>query len=208
MVNGFSEIINYEGEEWDDFLNKICLIDIFKELIIKYNGDRPLLKCFMKYIVYCYSKDSNMVLIETDWLKNKKKIFDAAGFKPEKEYLDATVYLQDETVLRTIKRWVDFQDDSIYTQSTVLKDLMVEMQVSANSPIKKSSGEIDFDQKFKNACYVKDLRSMIRDCETELISNSPKLKEAYKEVSKHLSNNAKNTIGLETQLKQHAQNNK
>jgi len=200
MINPYSSIVSYDGDEWEDFLNKICLIDIFKELIIKYNDNRPLLKCFIRYIMYAYSKESNQILIGTDWLKNKKRIFEAAGFEPLKEYEDATVYLQDELVLKTAKRWLDFQNEETLSQILVIKDLIVEMQLSANSPIKKSSGEIDFDQKFKNACYVKDLRLMLKDYEAEFIQNNVALKEAYKEVSINMNRKQKSTMGMETFL--------
>lgn len=194
MINPYSAIITHENDDWEDFFERICLIDIFKDLILRHGTNRQLLKSFIKYIVWAYSKDSDMITIGTDWGKTKRRIFDAAGFKPEEILVKATVQLQDDVVLSTIQRWLSFQDDAIFMQLQVLKDLQYEMQLSANSPIRKSSGEVDFDQKFKNACYVKDLRGMIKDLELELIQNSPVLKEAYKEVK---SVARKNLSGVE-----------
>lgn len=195
MINPYSSIINYEEDDWQEYLNKICLVDIFKELIIKHGADKSLLKSYIKYIVWSYSKESDMVILGNDWQQNKRRIFDAAGFKPIEELLNSTVYLHDDVVLRTIQKWMSFQDDATYTQLNVLKDLMVEMQISANSKILKSSGEIDYDQKYKNACYVKDLRNLIKDLESELIQSSPKLKEGYKEVKQSV--NKRNTRSTE-----------
>jgi len=195
MINVYQSIITHEHDDWEEYFNKICLIDIFGDIIAKYGNDRTTLKSFIKYIVWCYSKESDMVIIGSDWLKNKKRIFDAAEFKPIDVLLNASVHLQDPTVLKTVQRWMDFQNDAVYTQLCVLKDLMVEMQLSANGRVVKSSGEIDYDQKYKNACYVDSLRKMINDLESELIQNTPKLKEAYREVRQQASK--KNTKSTE-----------
>lgn len=200
MVNAYNEIISYKGNEWEDYLNKICLIDIFKELIDLY-PDKATLKQVIHYILWCYSLESQSVVMGMDWLKNKNKIFDKS-MVPLEHYEDL-VLLKNEIVLRTIQRWINFQDSPIFSQLCMLKDLQSEMQLSANSKIVKSSGEVDYDQKFKNAEYVKDLRGMIRDCETELIANNLKLKEAYKDFSHSFNNTAKKTMGLETQLREH-----
>lgn len=183
MTNPFHSIITYEENNWQDFIDRIGLMEVFKELIEKYGNDPSLLRSYIKYVLWTYSFESEKILIGTDWLDNKKKIFETCDFKPEEIYFKNTVYLECDVVLRTIHRWLKYQDKPVFTQYKVLKDLMFEMQVSANSPIKKSSGEIDYTQKFLNAGYVKDLRKMISDCESELIQSSSKLKEGYKEVN-------------------------
>ncbi len=56
------------------------------------------------YLFNIYKSNTRMYK-KLYYQKNKKRIFEAAGFKPEKKYEDAAVYLQDEVVLKTIKRW-------------------------------------------------------------------------------------------------------
>lgn len=197
MINAFHGIIQYEEDKWEEYLNKICLIDIFGELINEFGADPQLLKSYMRYIVWAYSFDSDMIIIGTDWHKNKEKIFEAAGFEPIKELKDKTVYLKDKIVLSTIMKWLNFQDSAAFCQLCVLKDLLVEMQLSANSPIVKSSGEIDYDQKYKNSGYAKELRENIKDLESELIQNSDSLKEGYKEATKK-SKSKVETMGPES----------
>jgi hypothetical protein len=182
MIIAYQQLTTYEEDNWQEFLDRICLYDIFKDLILKHGVNKSLLKSFIRYIVWAYSRESDMIILGTDWGKNKRRIFDAAGFEPIEILLNATVNLQDDVVVSTIHKWLSFQDDYVHTQLSVLKDLMVEMQISANSPIRKASGEIDFDQKYKNACYVKDLRRMISDLESELVQNSPKLQEGATEL--------------------------
>ncbi len=116
------------------------------------------------------------------------------------EYLRNTVYLECPAVLSTSHKWLKYQNSNVFTQLCVLKDLRLEMQISANSPILKGEN-IDYDQKFKNAGYVKDLSKMIIDCESELIQQSEKLKEAYREVKQAVGN--KNTKTTEEIFAQH-----
>jgi len=193
MITGYDELISYEEDEWEDYLNQICLIDIFKDFI-KLFKDRSVLRQAIRYVVWTYSKNSDCIVLGTDWLENKKRVFDKCLLP--KEYFEDLVLLQNRIVVSTIQRWIDFQDSNIWANLMSLKDLMVEMRVSSNSKIMKSSGEVDYSQKYLNATYVKDLGKMIDDLEQELIQNSPKLKEAARELSRFKSH--KNTIGVET----------
>lgn len=191
MVNAYSELISYDGFDWEDYLNRICLIDIFKDLIPLFK-DKDALTQGIRYIVWTYSNQSDCITLGTDWHENKKRIF-YKTLLPD-SYFQDLVELKNPIIVETIKRWIEFQDDATFSQLTMLKELKLEMQQSANSKILKSSGEIDFDQKFKNAGYVNDLKKDIDDLEQELIQNSPKLKEGVKEVR----TKAKNTIGAES----------
>lgn len=193
MVNAYSELISYDGFDWEDYLNRICLIDIFKDLIPLFK-DKEALTQAIKFIVMCYSKDSDCVILGTDWVQNKKRIFDKVLL--QKEYYEDLVLLENRIIVKTIQNWLSFQDSAVYSQLIMLKDLQQEMQDSANSSIKKANLEIDYDQKFKNAKYVQELGKMIDDLEQELIQNSPKLKAATQELNNKAK--AKNTIGVET----------
>ena len=182
MTNPFQAVIAYEEDNWQDFFERVNLLEIFKELIELHAGDKPLLRSYIKYIVWAYSKDSDMVILGMDWQDNKRKIFDVSGFPPTLEFMDATVSLKDSVVLSTVQGWLTFQDSSTWVEFCNLKDLRQQMQLASVSEIKKSSGEIDYETKFKCASYSKDLLRMINDLEQELIQNDNKLKEAVKEV--------------------------
>ena len=192
MINSYQSLIEYSGEEWEDYLNKICLIDIFQDLIPLFK-DKSALTQAIRYIVWTYSRDSECVILGTDWFENKKRIFDKSLLP--KEYFTDLVLLENRIVVKTIQRWIDLQDSNTYANLVSLKDLMVEMRMSSNSDIKKSSGEIDFSQKYLNATYVQELGKMIEDLEQELIQNNPKLKEASRELK---NAKTKNTIGVES----------
>ena len=194
MVDPYSEIINHEEDNWQEFFERICLIDIFKPVIEAY-GNTDTLKCVIRYIVYAYSVNSDKIILSMEWHKNKQQIFEFVLAKPEKGIYEELVLLKSEAVLQAVCNWVDFQDSDSFKQLSVLRDLRVEMQISALSKIVKSSGEVDYDQKFKNAEYANKLKIMIRDLEAEQIQNNQKLKDAVKEVKAVKS---KFTVGPET----------
>lgn len=181
MISPFHSIISYEEDNWEDFLNRVLLIDIFAPVINEYKN-RDTLKGVIRFIVYAYSVDSDKIILGRDWKKNKQEIFEFVLIKPESSSYEDLVLLKNEAVVQSINKWIEFQDNDTFTQLQVLKDLRVEMQISALSQIKKSSGEVDYDQKFRNAKYAEDLKKMIKDLESELIQNNERLKDAVKEV--------------------------
>jgi len=182
MIQPYSEIISYEEDNWQEFLEKICLIDIFLPVTKAY-PDVQTLKCVIRYIVYSYSRHSDKVVLDMEWQKNKQRIFEFVMAKPEKGLYEDLVLLKNENVIDCVLRWLDHQDNDTWRMLCVLKDLRLEMQLSAVSKILKSSGEIDYSQKFLNAEYAIKLKQMIKDLESELIQNDAKLKEAVKEVN-------------------------
>lgn len=198
MISAYNSLITYNAENWEEYIDRLTLFDIFKDLIKAY-PDKEDFTCVIKYILYAYSIESEMLVLGTDWLKNKQRIFEKANIKPRREIYEDLVHLKKKEVVTTIQRWLEWQDVDTFTQLQILKDLRVEMQVSCLIDIKKSSGEIDYDQKFKNAQYSVDLKNMVKDLESELIQTSPKLKGSigeFKEARK------KNSFGLETMLKE------
>jgi hypothetical protein len=190
MVNPLQALSTYSGDDWYEYLDSISLSEIFRDLIVKYQADPSLLKGIIRYIVWTYGKESDKITLGTDWLETKKRIFEAAQLPPMEDVLKNVVYLADEVVLVTIKRWVEFQDDDTWKELMMLKDLRSEMQVSANSQLKAGNGDaVNYDQKFKNAKYSIDLALMIKDCESKLLQNDPKFKDAVREVKQRSKSN-------------------
>lgn len=129
-----------------------------------------------------------------DWQKNKQAIYEDTCL-PMRDLYEALVLLKNDAVVETVHRWMNMQDSEIHAEMCMIKDLKMELQISSNTPIKKSSGEIDYDQKYKNSSYVTELRKKIRDLESEFIQNNIKLKDAVKEFKS--TRKSKSTIGVE-----------
>lgn len=197
MIDSAKALLTFEGDNWQDFLESVCLFEIFKYVIEKYQDQPGVVKSIVRYIVWAYSKNSEMVSIGlgADWLKTKKRIYEASYFPPTKEIHDSVFLLKDLTIASTIQAWLKFQDEEAFHELIMLQDLRSQMQASANGSILKSTGEIDYDQKFKNAKYSIELYEMIRDCEKKLIQNDPVMKESIKEVKAAVK--VKETLGPE-----------
>ena len=194
MISAYHSVVNYEEDNWSEYLDNILLLDIFMPVIKEYINSGTL-KSVIRYIVYAYSPESDKVILGMDWLKNKQKVFEFVLAKPENSIYQDLVLLKNKAVVNTIHKWLNFLDNDTFTQLQVIKDLRVEMQISSLTEIRKASGEIDYDQKYRNASYANDLKKMIKDLESELIQNNNKLKDAIKEVK-----SAKNkfNVGPET----------
>lgn len=181
MTNAYQAIANYQENEWEQYLDKIMLVDIFSPLLKTYT-DVDTFKVAIRYIVYAYSLESDKIIMGMDWGDNKKKIFEEVYAKPTKGLIDDLVYLKNQAVVETINKWIDFQDSDTFRMLQTLRDLRLEMQMSCLSEIKKSSGEIDYTQKYLNAEYAMKLKHQIRDLEQELVQKNPKMQSQVKEV--------------------------
>lgn len=194
MINAYSSLMEYKYGDWEQYLKKIAMYDIFKDVIHEYK-DKDTVTCVIRYILWAYSVESDMVVLNTDWHKNKQAIFEKAMVLPRKNLYEDLILLKNENVLNTINKWLTYQDNDTFTTVQTLKDLRNEMQISCLTDIKKASGEIDYSQKFLNAKYAVDLKQMIKDLESELIQNNQSLKEAVTEIKKAKRNTS--TVGVE-----------
>lgn len=200
MIIPTSDIINYEGNDWQEYLDKMCLYDIFKDLVEEYGSDVDVLTGLIRYIVWTYSIDSSKIVLRQEWLSNKKRIFKAARLPVSME--QDVVFLENKTILYCAKRWLNAQNEENYSVWCMLNDLIVEMRVAANMPIKKSTQEIDYKTKMDCATYVIELQVKKAEVEQKFIQNNEKLKEAYKEVSHLNGKQTGNSFGLESMLKE------
>ncbi len=211
MIIPISSLITYNGDDWDEYLNKVCLISIFEKIINEFRSNQDIVTSIIKYIVWTYSIESEKVVQGMEWQSNKRKIYEDADMPGGNKYIidseeykltfyDGFVLLKHPTALETIKKWLDFQDDENWSNWCMYNDLLVEMRIAANSPIKKSTGEIDYDAKMKCAQYINDLLKLKSDSESTLLQNNEKLREAYAEVSKELRKGNSKTMGFESML--------
>ena len=199
MISAYNSLVNYQEGEWEDYIDRLSLIDIFGPLLKAY-PDKGDFTCVVKYILYAYSVESEMLVLGADWTKTKRKIFEKASIKPERKFYEDLVHLKNRAVLETIQRWLDYQDDDVFTTLSIMKDLRAEMQLTCLTDIKTAGLEINYDQKYKNAGYSIELKKTIKDLESELIQNSTKLKDSVKEFRE--ANRSAKSFGLETFMKE------
>jgi hypothetical protein len=191
MISAYASIIGYQHDDWEEYFDRIAMIEIFKPVIEFYKEDKVKLKCVIQFIIHAYSVESEKVILGMDWQKNKQQIFEDTCI-PRKELYDHLVLLKSESVLETVNRWIDFQNNLIFCELMMIKDLRMSLMLSVNGSIKKSSGEEDYTQRYLNSTYVTELRVKIKDLESEFIQNNNKLKDAVKEFKAAKKN--KNTM--------------
>lgn len=146
----------------------------------------------IKFIAYGNSIESNKISVGGDRRKELYKIFrdleiPQEGVDPiwpdiKRNYYDEVVILGNAAVAESIIRWLQHKDNRQLEFLFTLQNAYVQHQAASLKDIRKSSGEVDFDQKFKCIGYMMDLKNKIKDAESELQQNDPKLKEAYEEV--------------------------
>lgn len=202
MISAYQHLIRYSGNDWEAHIESISLNDVFGGLLKEYT-DRGDFGCIIKYVLYAYSSESDMLIIGSDWIKTKRKIFERCSVMPKDSFYEDLIHLKNKIVLDCIQKWLDYQDEAVFTLLQTLKDLMAELQMSCLTEIKKSSGEIDYTQKYLNAGYVADLRNRIKDLESELIQTSALLKDSVKEFRE--AKRANKSFGLETFFKENTQ---
>lgn len=202
MVIPINDLIVFEEDNWEAYLKKICFWDIFEKLVEEYFNQPEVLRGIIRYIVWAYSLDSSKIALKRDWLKNKEEIFKYANL-PKIVYEDV-VLLKSKTVLDTAKKFLTYQDEENFTNWAMINDLIVELRIAANSPIKKSSGEIDYKTKQECAESVLDLLVSKERLEQKFIQSSPKLAAAYKEVQTEYQHHGGNVMGIETIVKERA----
>lgn len=196
MINAFNEIIKCE-EDFSQLLDKYPFLRIFEPVIIEFPDNYSSI---IKYIAYAFSIESNKITLQGDRRKETTSIF--KELKIKEEFYTDIILLQNRELLKSVQQWVKFQDSAQLEYLFTLKESYVQQQSAAVSPLKKSDGiSIDYDQKQKCIEHMSELRLMIKDAESELKQNDPKLKEAYKEVYSASNQPAKNTMGIESILK-------
>lgn len=179
MVNPYQALTTYEGADWKIFLEEIGLLDVFGNLLGNFNAPDSARK-IIRYIVWTYSVKSERHVAGMDWENNKRGIFDFVGLPGD--LWEEIGLLKDPEVLRSIHRWLDWQEEPLFKHLQCLRDLKMEMQLSSVGTIRKSNNEIDYDQKFKNANYSVELDKTIAQLENQSIQNNPALKDAMKET--------------------------
>lgn len=72
MTEVYSALSTYAGDNWEDYLERLTVFDVFKDLLDEYT-DRDIFKSVIRYILAAYSMESEMIITSADWDTNKKR---------------------------------------------------------------------------------------------------------------------------------------
>lgn len=182
MTNIYYDIVNYENDDFEEYLRRILIYDVFKNIIEEY-ADTIIAKKVIRYILYAYSMDSEMLSPNgNNWSKVSEQILEVVGLPIE--LYDDVLLLQNQSVLLTIQRWLQYQNNEMFTNYITYRDLRREMLASSLSKIKAASDEINYEQKMKNAIHAGTLLQMMNEAMESFIQNHPKLKASAETLNR------------------------
>lgn len=203
MVAGvYNGLIQYE-EVGGDMVQRIRLMgmyDVFESLDRFCDGDMSRFNPALFYIIHTYSFESKYHVLGVEWLDIKKKVLAQVGGEELKKIsitrtinempvystlYDELLYMTDPQIVLTIDKYLSYQGNRNFKHLIMLKDLYEQMVRGALEPIRKSTGEVDFDQKNKNRGYAASILNEITEWEQKVTDQTSQLiKEGVKELNK------------------------
>ncbi len=216
MINQYSEIIAYDGGDdfFDDFLEKMHLIDIFKGLLKEF-PDKEEFRGVVHFILWGYSLESDMLTTGgLDWSKLSEKIFKRTGL--DNKYYNDVANLESEEVRNSIHRWLQLQNDFSFTQYVTYRDLRSQFLKASLIPLptgaKKKTTDVEnniivddtdslnklkmlVESKMMCAINSKELLSMMQDALQTFVQKNNKLKTSIGGLDK--ASNKRNTATVE-----------
>jgi hypothetical protein len=182
MINLYSEIVDYDGVNFQNHLERIGAMIVFEPIIKEYEDNLLQVKV-AKYIAFTHSIESPKLSVGGDRRKEVAAVFKELSI--EDEYYQDLILLKNKNVLKSVQLWMEKKDNRQFEYLLTLQNAYVQQQTASLDMLRKGDTlNIDYDQKFKCIEYMTDLKKMIKDAESELQQNDPKLKEAQKEVRK------------------------
>lgn len=215
MTNIYSSLVAVESNDgFEDYLRRIHIIDIFKDVFVAF----PIhaLK-IIKFIVYAYSVESELLYVQGGtWNKMSKTICEKVGF--DDEVLNVDMLLDNEHVRASINKWLQFQSDDNFVQYVTFRDLRRQYLEAALFPLPKykslnASTDVNvdgnsdayarmknmIDAKMNAAKFANELLDMMREALNKFVQKHPKLKESISALDTSVSK--RQTASVEDFLK-------
>lgn len=198
MINPFKEITEYQGKNIFDLLSNIDLDMLFEPLreVFLINEDVPDIRICnqaVKFIVYCYSSESDKITIGGDRRREKAAVF--ALLDMDGNLYNDFVVLENEAVIEVVQAWLRRQKNHLFEYWITLREVYVQQQTAALKPLQNGDGGIDYNQKQKCVEHMADLKKMMKEAEAEVHQNDPMYKTLVEDVKKHSPKST--TIGPE-----------
>lgn len=188
MINPYYTITTTDEANFQDFLTKLNLIEIFRPVLEEF-PDVELFKGIVKFIAWGFSLDSDILnTVGNTWSKVADVIYEKTGLPYDNDKEDGiygnVAELKSDGVRLAIEKWLQFQNDENWTQFIHYRDLRRQMLAASLDVLKKASGEVDYTAKMDCAKYSKELLQMMDEAKETFIQNNPKLKGSVEAINK------------------------
>ncbi len=184
MKTLYQRLIDFRevGGDMISVINSHSAREIFEPLIALYGSEMLKFNQAFFYLLMVYSRDS------TSWAKGVSYEETKRAVIKELEIEDAQLAhelmdLELQEIRDTVQRYLDYQGSPEWDHLIMIKELYHEMRVSAMMPIRKGEA-IDYEQKFKNARYAKELLQEIGAWEAKMMEDEKNYAETRQLLAK------------------------
>lgn len=188
-------------EEFFEYCNGLCP-EIFLPILEAYQG-KDVAKIALLYIMHAYSIDSEAVLLESNWAKNKKAIADKVQL-PDHMWNDL-VMLKSKPVQQVIRDYLSFQQDDDWKHLQMNRDVY-ELTIDA---IYVGKGEgVDFSDIISKRKLAGELRDEITQLQEAFKDKYRFVYENLGEIAKVVANDKGGSNSLNIEDNKYTQTNK
>lgn len=198
----YKALIQYEDIQGDmvERIRELYVQHVFKPMTEYYGDNLQLFNKALFFILHTYSLNSKYHILGQDWLEIKLRIAERVGINKEEPFMvrkttedeedESTenvllytdlILLESPEVVKTIQNYLNFQGNRNFKHLCMLKDQYEQMVNGSLDPIKKSSNDIDFEQKNKNRGYATKILKEIMEWEQKMAEDNQELKDAVEE---------------------------
>lgn len=175
------------GGDLVERIKAMGLNETFEPLIEEYGSEGAEFNIVLFYLLNCYSRSSDFLILDAEWGEIKKQAAINAGLDIESPLYFDLYDLKNNNFNRTIRKYLDYQNNKPFKHIMMLKDLYEQMVNSAIEDIKDKDEKTNYDQKKKNAEHASKLYLEIHEWEQRLEMENVRLKkpvDEFKEVEK------------------------
>lgn len=169
----------------ESVIDRFGLRKVFHDLLSE-NLTHDTLEPVFYWIISCFSRNSQKLLIDADWQTIKKTV--AEELKVPDNYFDEVVQLKVPGIRKSALAYLDFQNDRMFSHISMLNIQYEDMMRASVSIPNKKSGEkeqdIEVDLKFRYECgkNADALLERIINYEENLKRDNYNLKNAIAEI--------------------------
>ena len=151
VINLYEEIMKLRGtNNCESVIDRFGLRKVFHDLLSE-NLTHDTLEPVFYWIISCFSRNSQKLLIDADWQTIKKTV--AEELKVPDNYFDEVVQLKVPGIRKSALAYLDFQNDRMFSHISMLNIQYEDMMRASVSIPNKKSGEkeqdIEVDLKFR-----------------------------------------------------------
>lgn len=189
----FQDLMQFRevGGDMVERISAIGVYEIFKPLIEQYalKGDMDSFNKALFYILWLYSKDTDLIVAGYDYLEVKAMV--AKRLSIEGKLYSDLIQLATPAIVETVNNYMDYQNSRIYRHLTMVRE-QYQIMVRSSTWILTPAG-MDYEQMRRNSRHAAELYDDIRIWEQKFTEEERVLKPAIGELKRGSAKYKRNT---------------